>query len=81
MYPSKHKTFVVHLYNVGPMSKRLGRRCTNVTVNYKRPESLHIARHYFDLERRTDYVPAVTKDYSQCADKTGTVCKEKMKKC
>ena len=29
-YPSKHKTFVYHLYNVGPTSKTLGRRCTNV---------------------------------------------------
>ena len=28
--PSKHKTFVEHLYNVGPTSKTLGRRCTNV---------------------------------------------------
>ena len=28
--PSKHKTFVKHLYNVGPTSKMLGRRCTNV---------------------------------------------------
>ena len=27
--PSKHKTFVSHLYNVGPTSKTLGRRCTN----------------------------------------------------
>ena len=29
-YPSKHKTFVLHLCNVGPTSKTLGRRCTNV---------------------------------------------------
>ena len=29
--PSKHKTFVYHLYNVGPTSKTLGRHCTNVT--------------------------------------------------
>ena len=28
--PSKHKTFVLHLYNVGPTSKTLGRRCINV---------------------------------------------------
>ena len=28
--PSKHKTFVSHLYNVGPTSETLGRRCTNV---------------------------------------------------
>ena len=28
--PSMHKTFVWHLYNVGPTSKTLGRRCTNV---------------------------------------------------
>ena len=28
--PSKHKTFVWHLYNVGPTSKTLGRRCINV---------------------------------------------------
>ena len=27
---SKHKTFVWHLYNVGPTSKTLGRRCINV---------------------------------------------------
>ena len=27
---SKHKTFVWHLYNAGPTSKTLGRRCTNV---------------------------------------------------
>ena len=27
---SKHKTFVLHLYNVGPTSKTLCRRCTNV---------------------------------------------------
>ena len=27
---SKHKTFVKHLYNVGPTSKTLGRRCINV---------------------------------------------------
>ena len=27
--PSKHKTFVYHLYNVGPTSKPLGRHCTN----------------------------------------------------
>ena len=28
--PSKHKTFVWYLYNVGPTSKTLGRRCSNV---------------------------------------------------
>ena len=28
--PSKHKTFVYHLYNVGLTSKMLGRRCINV---------------------------------------------------
>ena len=28
-YPSEHWTFVWHLYNVGPTSKTLGRRCTN----------------------------------------------------
>ena len=28
--PSKHKTFVEHLYNVGATSQTLGRRCTNV---------------------------------------------------
>ena len=28
--PSRSKTFVYHLYNVGPASKTLGRRCTNV---------------------------------------------------
>ena len=28
--PSKHKTFVYYLYNVGPASKTLGRRCINV---------------------------------------------------
>ena len=28
--PSKHKTFVYHLCNVGPTSKTLGRRCINV---------------------------------------------------
>ena len=27
--PSKQKTFVQHLYNVGTTSKTLGRRCTN----------------------------------------------------
>ena len=27
--PRKHKTFVSHLYKVGPTSKTLGRRCTN----------------------------------------------------
>ena len=27
---SKHKTFVLHLYNVGPTSETLGRRCTNL---------------------------------------------------
>ena len=27
---SKHKTFVYHLYNLGPTLKMLGRRCTNV---------------------------------------------------
>ena len=27
---SKHKTFVKHLYNAGPTSKTLGRRCINV---------------------------------------------------
>ena len=27
--PSEHKTFVRHLYNVGPTWKTLGRRCTN----------------------------------------------------
>ena len=30
VYPSKQKTFVEHLYNVGPTSKTLGRHCTNV---------------------------------------------------
>ena len=29
-FPSKHKTFVYDLYNVGPTSKTLGRHCTNV---------------------------------------------------
>ena len=29
-YPSKHKTFVQHLYNGGPMTKTLGRRGINV---------------------------------------------------
>ena len=29
-HPSKHKTFVWHLYNAGPTSKTLGRRCINV---------------------------------------------------
>ena len=28
--PRKHKTFVSHLYNVGPTSETLGRHCTNV---------------------------------------------------
>ena len=28
-YPSKHKTFVWPLFNVGPTSNTLGRRCTN----------------------------------------------------
>ena len=28
-HPRKHKTFVYHLYNVGPTSKTLGRRCIN----------------------------------------------------
>ena len=28
--PSKHKTFVEHLYNVGPTSKTLGQHRTNV---------------------------------------------------
>ena len=28
--PSKHKTFVYHLYNVGTTSKTFGRRCANV---------------------------------------------------
>ena len=28
--PGKHKTFLKHLYNAGPTSKTLGRRCTNV---------------------------------------------------
>ena len=28
--PSKHTTVVLHLYNVGPTSETLGRRCTNV---------------------------------------------------
>ena len=28
--PSKHETFLKHLYNVGPTSKTLGRRCANV---------------------------------------------------
>ena len=28
--PSKHKTFVWHLYNIGPTSKTLDRHCTNV---------------------------------------------------
>ena len=28
--PSKHKTFVKHLYNVGPASETLGRRYINV---------------------------------------------------
>ena len=28
--PNKSKTFVYHLYNVGPTSKTLGRRCINV---------------------------------------------------
>ena len=28
-FPSKHKTFVKHLYDVGPTWKTLGRRCTN----------------------------------------------------
>ena len=28
--PGKHKTFVQYLYNVGPTSKTLARRCTNV---------------------------------------------------
>ena len=28
-HPSKHKTFIYHLYNVGLVSKSLGRRCTN----------------------------------------------------
>ena len=28
--PSKHKIFVKHLYNAGPASKTLGRRCINV---------------------------------------------------
>ena len=30
LYPSKDKTFVCHLHNVVPTSKRFGRRCTNV---------------------------------------------------
>ena len=30
LYPSKDKAFVYHLHNVVPMSKRFGRRCTNV---------------------------------------------------
>ena len=29
-FPRKHKTFVQHLYNVGPSSKTLDRRCINV---------------------------------------------------
>ena len=40
---SKHKTFVLHLYNVGPTSKTLGRRCINVIVqknNVKRSTSM-----------------------------------------
>ena len=32
-YPSKQKTFVLHLHTAGPTSKTLGRRCTNVTQN------------------------------------------------
>ena len=28
-HPSKHKTYIYHLYNVGLVSKTLGRRCTN----------------------------------------------------
>ena len=28
--PSDHKTFLLHLYNSGPTSKTLGRRCINV---------------------------------------------------
>ena len=30
LLPSKYETFVCHLYNVGPTSKTLGRRSTNV---------------------------------------------------
>ena len=33
-YPSKHKTFVWHSYNVGPTSLTLGRRCINVIQIY-----------------------------------------------
>ena len=29
-HPSKHKTFVLHLYNVGPTSSTLNQLCTNV---------------------------------------------------
>ena len=29
-YPSKHETFVKHLYNFGPTSETLGQHCTNV---------------------------------------------------
>ena len=30
LYPSKYKAFIYHLHNAVPMSKRFGRRCTNV---------------------------------------------------
>ena len=38
-HPSKHKTFLKHLCNVGPTSETLGRRCTNVIPRNRHRES------------------------------------------
>ena len=44
-HPIEHKTFVQHLYNVGPASWTLGQRCANVT------HYTCVFQNYFQFEK------------------------------
>ena len=47
-YPSEHWTFVWPLYNVGPTSKTLGRRCTNVIQMFCDPVPAN-TKHLYNI--------------------------------
>ena len=66
----KHKTFVSHLYNVGPTFKTLGRRCTNViqmfcvcwasmTVGYFPKISLRAVNVRMDVKDKSQRVNSI----------------------
>ena len=54
--PSKHKTFLSHLCNVGPTSKTLGRRCTNVIqmfcLYWECPLAINLNINHFPKQNR-----------------------------